>query len=115
MGIESELVNLINSTVREIATLTAVSASCREHVNEKLTYILDTLKTKYDKEDAERLITEIELIKDVLNMNDHTRLKRGISVSSDIVNISLIVLGALTFLSGLIWTIMRIFSTIGAI
>ena len=114
MTIESELVNLINSTVREIATLSAMSNACRDNVNEKLTYILNTLKNKYDKEDAERLISEIELIKDVLNLNDHTRLKRGISISSEIVNIVFIVLGTLTILSGLIWTIIRIMTMIVA-
>lgn len=108
MNIESELISLIKTTVKEMATLSAQQDSCKLHVNEKIAYILEELKTKYDKEDGDALMIEIKHLKDVLNLDNSSNVKRNNNILGMVVSYILYTIALISILSGIIAGILHI-------
>ena len=86
MNVETELISLIKTTIKEMATLSAHQDSCKIHVNEKIAYILEELKNKYDKRDGDALVIEIKNLKDVLNLDNSCNVKRNNNIVGIVIN-----------------------------
>lgn len=100
--IERELINLLKMTSEQFATIRTKHESCSSNVSKELDTLKEIIKDKFDKEDGDKLITEIDKIKRILKVDNSENVERNFNIMNIIINYIVYTIAIITVISGII-------------
>jgi hypothetical protein len=106
--IEKELIELLKTTSQEFAVIKNNHEHCSSRMVNELNRLESIVHRKFDKKDGEEVISQLNKIKSILNLDNSTRVKNGIGFMTEVVNIILIIIGMLSVAIGIIVGIIKI-------
>lgn len=106
--IERELINLLKMTSEQFAVIRTKHESCTANVNKELDELKTLIKLKFDKEDGDKLIKEIDKIKKILKVDNSENVGRNFSIMNSVINYITYTIAIISILSGVIVGILKI-------
>ena len=106
--IEHELLSLLKMSTEQLAIIKTKHEVCSTNVGKELEAFKIILKTKFDKEDGDELIKEIDKIKKILKVDNSDNIERNFNILNSVVNYIVYSIAIITVLSGVIVGILHI-------
>ena len=89
--IERELINLLKLTSEQFAIIRTKHEACSMNVDKELDELKVLIKTKFDKEEGDKLILEIDKIKKTLKFDNSENIERNFSIMNNVINYIIII------------------------
>ena len=105
--IESELIKLLKLTAEEFAISKLKHETCSSYVNKELEEIKQTIALKLDKAEGDKLLSSIQKIQKVLNMDNSDEIERTIKIANKLVGVVLSIIGGVTIASAAIYAVIK--------
>lgn len=106
--IERELISLLKMTSEQFAIIRTKHDICTQNVDKELDELKTLIKNKFDKEDGDKLILEIDKIKKILKFDNSENIGRNLGIMNNIINYIVYTIAIIATIAGVITGILHI-------